>query len=174
MLQFYRKLYISPNIRHPAAIKRRLRRGDRNAALYVITLCDEALTAEGSSHSVSDCFSGPSDKENPQQPCAGEGQIQFFHSIFLQQDLIRQHCPMIIGIAEGRMEAIRIVQDIIEDTVQETGSPDVLSYLASHDARIRLKTPETAGGNLATESRSEETGCASDPDCQDLPGGAVE
>ena len=173
MLQFYRKLYVSPNIRHPAAAKWRLRHGDRNAVLYVITLCDEALSAGEPSCGVSDCFGSPSDKENPQQPRTGEGQLQFFHSIFLQQDLIRSHCPMILGIAEGRMEAIRIVQDIIEDTVRETGTLDVLSYLAAHDTRIRFQSAETAGGNLPTESRAGETGSAFDPDCQDLPGGAA-
>ena len=142
MLQFYRKLYVSPNIRHPAAVKRRLRRRDRNAALYVITLCDKALTEGGPSHGVSDRTDVPRTDPDPGQVCADPGQLQFFHSIFLQQDLIRAHCPMILGIAEGRMEAVRIVQDIVEETVRETGGLDILSYLASSDARIH---PREAG-----------------------------
>lgn len=119
-MQFYRKLYVSPEIKHPGQAKWRLRHGAGSFALYVITLCDESLSHEGApSHGVS-------------------SQLQFFHCAVLQQDYTRKHCPMVIGIAEGRIQALELVRRIVQDCLDETGRVELVPFLAEHDARIHF------------------------------------
>ena len=133
-MQFYRDLYVSPRIRHPEQVKWRLRHNAGSLSLYVITLCDETLSERRApSHGVSS--SAESSGEQPERP--GMGQLLLFHCINLQQPYEKKHCPMIIGIAEGRTEALELVCRITQECVEKTGGADLVPFLAKRDSRIR-------------------------------------
>lgn len=138
-MQFYRNLYVSPNIEHPERVKWRLRHQAGSLALYVITLCDESLTKKGApSHGVS-------------------SPLQFFHCVNLQQSYARKHCPMVIGIAEGRAEALELVRRIVQDCLDETGGLELVPFLAGRDSRIHPNTlqPKTQGEGAAQGTGGE-------------------
>ena len=146
-MQFYRDLYVSPKIRHPEQVKWRLRHHAGSLTLYVITLCDETLSKRRTfSHGVSS--SAELSEEQPEQ--ARMGQLLLFHCINLRQPYEKKHCPMIIGIAEGRTEALELVRRITQECVEKTGGADLVPFLAKRDSRIRPvsafdKGPENGG-----------------------------
>lgn len=117
MLQFYRDLYLDPEIRHPEVIKWRLQHNAGSLSLYVITLCDtDSVTGEP----------------------LFDGQLQFFHCAFLQQSLVKKSCPMIIGLARGRESAIDLVCRIVQECMDRQHNADLVRFLARRDSRIAL------------------------------------
>ncbi len=106
-MEFYRDMYIGPEIKHPGNIKWRLQHHAGSLSLYVITLCDDV-----------------------------PGQLQFFPAAYLRQEYLRQHCPMVIGAAEGRESAIRLVAAMFEECCEKTGGADLLPFLAKRDTRL--------------------------------------
>lgn len=145
-MQFYRDLYVSPEIKHPEHIKWRLRHNAGSLSLYVITLCDESLSAkEAFPHGVSD-FEGQEKCESQEliSPAGSrclQGQLLMFHCANLQQPYEKKHCPMIIGIAQGRMAALELVRRIVQECVEKTGGADLVPFLAKRDARIHWTPP---------------------------------
>lgn len=55
--------------------------------------------------------------------------LDIIESRQLEQDIIRKHCPMIVGIALGYADALDLVQKIIEETYQAQENVDVCGYL---------------------------------------------
>ena len=145
-MQFYRDLYVSPEIKHPEHIKWRLRHNAGSLSLYVITLCDESLSGkEAFSHGVSD-FEDQAECESQKlisRTVNGsmQGQLLMFHCANLQQRYEKKHCPMIIGIAQGRMAALELVRRIVQECVEKTGGADLVPFLAKRDARIHRTAP---------------------------------
>ena len=103
---FYKNLYISPNIHHPEVIKWRLKHNAGNLALWVLT------------------YSGASKKSEP-----GGNQLEFFHCMFLHQPYYRKRKVLVIGIAEGRAEAIDLVAKITRECLEKTHGTDLKAYL---------------------------------------------
>lgn len=62
----------------------------------------------------------------------GEDLFDILSSAYLKQPALRRNLPEIVGIAQGREEAIALVQQILEATLKETGRADVKSYLQQH------------------------------------------
>lgn len=145
-MQFYRDLYVSPEIKHPEHIKWRLRHNAGSLSLYVITLCDESLSGkEAFPHGVSD-FEGQEKCESQEliSPAGSgslQGQLLMFHCVNLQQPYEKKHCPMIIGIAQGRMAALELVRRMVQECVEKTGGADLVPFLAKRDARIHRTIP---------------------------------
>ena len=145
-MQFYRDLYVSPEIKHPEHIKWRLRHNAGSLSLYVITLCDESLSGkEAFPHGVSD-FEGQEKCESQEliSPAGSgslQGQLLMFHCVNLQQPYEKKHCPMIIGIAQGRMAALELVRRMVQECVEKTGGADLVPFLAKRDARIHRTAP---------------------------------
>lgn len=145
-MQFYRDLYVSPEIKHPEHIKWRLRHNAGSLSLYVITLCDESLSGkEAFPHGVSD-FENQEKCElqkliSPAGSGSLQGQLLMFHCANLQQPYEKKHCPMIIGIAQGRMAALELVRRIVQECVEKTGGADLVPFLAKRDARIHRTIP---------------------------------
>ena len=145
-MQFYRDLYVSPEIKHPEHIKWRLRHNAGSLSLYVITLCDESLSAkEAFPHGVSDFEDQEKCESQELISPAGSGSLQgqllMFHRANLQQPYEKKHCPMIIGIAQGRMAALELVRRIVQECVEKTGGADLVPFLAKRDARIHRTPP---------------------------------
>ncbi|MDY3917852.1 MAG: hypothetical protein SOZ59_02475 [Candidatus Limivivens sp.] len=50
----------------------------------------------------------------------------------LKQPALYRNLPPVVGIACGREEAVGLVIQIVEETLQKTGGADVRSYLREH------------------------------------------
>ena len=136
MLQFYRDLYLDSEIKHPEVIKWRLQHNAGSLSLYVITLCD------------TDPVSG----EAPY-----DGQLQFFHSAFLQQPYVKEHCPMIIGLARGRENAMELVRRIVQECLDTQSDVDLVSFLARRDSRIETPGETPVGDFLSAGANRSKT-----------------
>lgn len=62
----------------------------------------------------------------------GQDLFDILSSAYLKQPALRRNLPEIVGIAQGREEAVALVQQILEETLQETGAADVKAYLQQH------------------------------------------
>ena len=62
----------------------------------------------------------------------GQDLFDILSSAYLKQPALRRNLPEIVGIAQGREEAVALVQQILEETLQETGAADVKAYLRKH------------------------------------------
>ncbi len=109
-MQLYRDMYVSPEIEHPGSVKRRLLLNAGSLSLYVITLCED-----------------------------GSGQLQLFPSSYLKVPYLRQHCPMIVGIAKERSGAIALVERMFRECYEKTGEARIVPYLAKRDVRLQGK-----------------------------------
>lgn len=107
-MRFYKNLYTSAHIGNLPLLKWRLRHHAGNLSVYVIALCG---------------------MDEPARPAAGDGQIEFYHNVFLHQPYYRAHAPYIIGLASGRAEAIDLCAQIVQEAVDATGRPDIYAYL---------------------------------------------
>ena len=114
-MQFYRDMYVSPEIQHPGSVKRRLQHSAGSLSLYVITVCGDA-----------------------------SGQLQFFSSAYLRQPFLKRSCPMILGIAEGRANTIRLVEKMFRECYEQTGGADLIPFLAKRDTRLQSDIPPAA------------------------------
>ena len=62
-------------------------------------------------------------------PETSDDPLEYFDAALLRQHYYRKNPPVIIGIAKGTDEAIAIVEQIIKQCMEETGSIDVRSYV---------------------------------------------
>ncbi|MEE8815900.1 MAG: hypothetical protein SOH60_05430 [Lachnospiraceae bacterium] len=105
-MKFHKDLYVSPNIRHLAAIKWRLKHEAGNLALYVI------VPADNDPHSR-----------------AGENQLEMMHCWNLQQPWARKIDWLIVGIAEGRAEGFELIRRMTQDCYEARGDEDLKAFL---------------------------------------------
>ncbi|MBR5508757.1 MAG: hypothetical protein IKV59_01745 [Lachnospiraceae bacterium] len=55
--------------------------------------------------------------------------LDIFHNGMLRQSLFAANqCTDIVGVAEGKLEAVRLVQTIIQEIYEKTGGFDVRGY----------------------------------------------
>lgn len=101
---FYDKLYVSPEICNPRKIRKDLMRGKGHLTIYVLLLAV-----------------GPE----------GRPQLEIMHCANLQTGWYRAHPPLIVGIAEGRSDAIELVGFLAEEAFYATRQWDAAAYLAS-------------------------------------------
>lgn len=60
--------------------------------------------------------------------------LDIFHNGMLRQPLFAQaQCMDIIGVAQGRMEALRLAEQILWELYEKTGGFDIRSYFPSED-----------------------------------------
>ena len=109
---FYKNLYTGPSIKDPETVKEKLRTGRGQFTIYVIAL-------------------------SPVKPEAGSNQLEILHSANLQQPYYRNYPPFIVGLASGRIEAIELVRDMVQEAYDHTGSADVRAYLFPHGIRAK-------------------------------------
>lgn len=102
-MEFYEKLYVSPRIRDPRQVRRDLVRGKGHLSIYVLVLAK-----------------GPS----------GGPQLEIMHCANLQSTWYRMHPPFIVGLAEGRRDAIGMVESLTRESFHMTGQWDAAAYLA--------------------------------------------
>ncbi len=105
-MRWYRNLYLGPNAAlHIDRIRRKVAEGKPTAGVYYITLA-------GSPRNLFDIF----------------------HNGFLAEPLFAANqCMDVVGVAEGKMEALRLIQRIVEDIYGRTKGFDVRSYFKEQD-----------------------------------------
>ena len=124
-MYFYKNLYTGPSIRDPEEVKRKLMRGEGQFTIYVIAL-------------------------SPSIPGPGSNQLEILHGANLQQHKKKKYPPFIIGIAAGRTEAVELVQRLVQEAYDYTGSGDVRAYLFPHG--VRKLSGRTAALTVSDES----------------------
>ena len=107
-MHFYRNLYFSPNITNPEIVRWRLAHNAGSPAVYVIMLPQ-------------------SDPGKLPQP--GGNQLEICHCSMLHQPWYKKHPPYIVGIAEGRQQALLLVERIVREALEATGKPLIQEYL---------------------------------------------
>ena len=95
-MYFYKNLYVGPSIDDPEKVKRKLIYGAGQFTIYVIAL-------------------------SPSVPGPGSNQLEILHCVNLQQPYYKKYPPYIIGIAEGRTEAVELVRDLVQESYEHTG-----------------------------------------------------
>jgi mannitol/fructose-specific phosphotransferase system IIA component len=98
-MTFYQHLYVGQSIRKPDRIKKKLKKYAKLPKVYVIAYNSDTK------------------------------QLEFYHSILLQQWYYKEHSPYIIGIAGSEEEAVELIRQILEETVRNTGGTDLVAYL---------------------------------------------
>ena len=102
---FYKNLYVGPSIQNPEEVKQNLMIGKGQFFIYVITL-------------------------SPSVPGPGANQLEIMHCANLKQDYYRRRPPFIIGIAQGRADAIEMVEEITNEAFRMTGDWNAAAYLS--------------------------------------------
>ena len=102
MLEWYKKLYIGENAKKDAAkAKWRLNHGKLQMNMFLVTYAS-----------------------NP------ENLLEIIGTEQLLQKTISRRCPMIVGLAASKEEAMQIVQQIVEETYAKQNDADVRRYLS--------------------------------------------
>lgn len=101
---FYSNLYVSPKIRKPRKIKKDLIHGKGHLSIYVLLLAR-----------------GPE----------GRPQLEIMHCANLQTQYYKAHQAFIVGLAEGKADAIEMVDAITNEAFNMTGQWNAAEYLAS-------------------------------------------
>ena len=105
-MKWYRNLYLGPNAAlNIKEIKRKASEGKWMAGVYYITPA--------------------STKENL---------LDMFHNSMLKQKLfVQNQCMNILGVAEGKGEALELIQTIVGDVYAKTGGFDMTAYFPEGD-----------------------------------------
>lgn len=98
-MKFYRRLYVGPSIRNVNKIKWKLLTGRGQFGIYLIAL----------SHT--------------------SDQLDIFHCALLKQKYFDKKALQIVGIAEGREEAVSLVEQMLQDTIDAGMEADIKGYL---------------------------------------------
>lgn len=84
------KVYVDESVKDPDRIKKKLRRGDYERRLYLVTLS-----------------------------ATPGNMLEIFSSIFLRQELFLDRCQPVVGMAIGKERAIRLILRILEETYRQ-------------------------------------------------------
>lgn len=105
-MRWYRNLYLGPNAeQNIRKIRKKAASGKAMAGVYYITLS-----------------SVPGNL------------LDIFHNGMLKQELFASvQCTDVVGVAEGKQEAFRLVSDIIWEIYSRTGGFDIRSYFKKED-----------------------------------------
>ena len=110
-MYFYKNLYVGSSIKDPDEVRRNLLIGKGQFSIYVITL-------------------------SPSRPRPGANQLEILHCALLKTPYYRENPPFIIGIADGKSEAVSVVRDLVQEAYENSGSGDVRAYLFPHGVRV--------------------------------------
>lgn len=108
MLNWYKNLYMGNTAKKKEKhIRRKVNAGKPAIGVYLITLA-----------------------ANPQN------HLEIISAIQLQQKMIRERCPMIVGLAEGYEEALELIEKIAIEVYKETGEMDIRSWILKNQERV--------------------------------------
>lgn len=99
IMKFYKNLYVGDTVKNPEKVKWKLKHRAGQMNIYVIAFAE------------------------------GSDQLEFYHCAFLKQKYYRKHAPYIIGIANGREEAVEIVERIAMECFKAGRGGNLKDYL---------------------------------------------
>jgi len=91
-IQFYDQLYVGDSIKKPEKIIKKLKKNAGQLNIYIIT------------------------------PAKGNDLLEIIHAGFLKQIYYKENPPYIIGIANGYDEALALVEKIVMEYYNKTGT----------------------------------------------------
>ncbi|MGI6069975.1 MAG: hypothetical protein ACOYBE_06065 [Blautia sp.] len=101
MVKWYRDLYVGEGVGKKAKkTAERIEKGKAAPGIYLVTLADHP-----------------------------DNILEILPASLLLQKTARRICPLIVGMAKGKEEAVLLTQRIIEETYQETGSFRVEEFI---------------------------------------------
>lgn len=100
MLRWHNELYVGKTVHDAEKIRRKLDEGKCVPFTWLITL-----------------------SENPQHL------LEICPAVTLMQKPLREMCPEIIGIVNGKEEAMQMVSEIVQEVYEKTGNFHVKEYL---------------------------------------------
>lgn len=104
-MTFYKNLYIGDTVKKPKKAIKKLKRHKKQPWLYVIA-CDRETA-----------------------------RLTVYHSLMLLQWYYKENPPAcIVGIANGREEALALIEKIVQDAIAATGKLSLVEYLAQTDS----------------------------------------
>ncbi|MBQ7463716.1 MAG: hypothetical protein IJS86_02535 [Lachnospiraceae bacterium] len=99
-MRFIDRLYFGERAKRKSArLVKKIRKGSRMTGAYVVCL-----------------------------PENGSDPMEFFSARLLSQEYYKTHEPVILGIAADEDEAVEVVNSIIKDCIEKTGSVDIRNY----------------------------------------------
>ena len=107
MMKFYKYLYFDEDIKNIDKVKHRLKVHSGNPDLYAI------------------CLS------------MGNDQLDIINAAFFKQKFYRKYPPIIAGISKSHDGAVKLVTQMIEESLSKTGKADIKEYLV-----LRTKTKD--------------------------------
>lgn len=99
-MRFYKYLYVGETIKNVNLVKWKLKHAAGMLDVHLITL------------SLND-----------------SDQLDCFHNALLKQKVFRSVDYYVVGIANGRAEAISLIQQITDDCIEATGTGNIKQYL---------------------------------------------
>ena len=100
-MQFYKELYVSDILKkRKNKLIRELKQKKVRPGIYVITL-----------------------------PSCDHNQLEFYSSVLLKQKLFDRDDIFIVGIADGYLDALYLVQEIYDDILSKTNNTDIRRYI---------------------------------------------
>lgn len=97
-MRFHKELYIGDSIKNIRKVKWKLKHHAGQLGIFVMVLSE------------------------------GSDQLEIYHCVFLQQQYYKKYPPYIVGIAGGHEEAVELLQKMISDVYEKTGSYQLKEY----------------------------------------------
>ena len=57
-------------------------------------------------------------------------QLDILEAAQLKHDYIREHCALIVGLAQGKTEAVSLVEKLVQDVYRDRGDADIRAWLS--------------------------------------------
>lgn len=106
-MEWYENLYIGKNAQKESSVLiREIEKGSCPPQVYLLTLASSL-----------------------------QDQVEIISCRNLKFWYSRKKCPMILGLALGKEEALEVLQQIVQDVLQETGGVDIRSYVQSQNRK---------------------------------------
>ncbi len=102
MIRFYHNLYVSDSIKKLKRVKWKILTGRGQLDIYLITICN------------------------------AKDQLEIIHNSLLKQKAFRKSDLRVVGITSGYGDAFKIVQNILDEVLDNTGTADMKKYLLEH------------------------------------------
>lgn len=100
MLKWWDKCWVGEKVKGSVSLRSKINSGKAVPGIYLVTLSDHT-----------------------------DDILEIVPAVVLVQKAAYEICPLIIGIAKGKEEAIALVQSIVEEVYQETGDFQVEEYI---------------------------------------------
>lgn len=100
-MELLEPLYLSPSVKKPKELLRKLKKSHKPCRFFVLTLAN------------------------------GCEQLEIYPAYCLQQPFYRKYPPVVVGLARDYAEAVGLLEEIVKDSLRVTGTCNLKEYLHS-------------------------------------------